>query len=353
MPGVLDETPATPEADELRSAVWPSSRRAPTRHLRCRHCGQRNRVLVPAAVVGLERHRCGRCSQGLFLEQDAALTGLLPEAYQHPSDRRVVHALRSIPGLTLAMRRLLRSVGDRSMQLMFMADAVRCSERQFPELLRLVERACSRLDLAVRPSVYLSESPQMNAMTTGVDRPLLIVRSALLDQMNDAELLAVVGHELGHLHADHPLFGSLAQMLVSGSSVASASARALGWPIQRLLLAWLRTAELTADRAALLVSRDLRPCLGMMLTFGGGNRPGTARRTRMGLGPFVEQCRTLARLQLRNPFYGFLGGSLALDRTHPHLAARVIHLIQWVEHGNYLDILAGNYLRRPCARPVA
>jgi Zn-dependent protease with chaperone function len=347
----LDKTEDAREDDELRSAVWPSFRPEPSRQLRCRHCGQHNRVCVPAAVVGLARHRCGRCEQGLFLDREAALSGILPEAYQHPSDRRFVHALRSIPGLSVAMRRLLRSVGDRSMQIMFMADAIRCSEQQFPELLRLVERACFRLDLAQRPRVYLSESPQMNAMTTGVGRPLLIVRSALLDQMNDAELLAVIGHELGHLHADHPLFGSLAQTLVSGSSLVSASVRALGWPVQRLLLGWLRTAELTADRAALLVSRDLRACLGMMLTFAGGNRPGTSRRTRMALGPFVEQCRTLARLQLRNPFDGFLGRSLVLDRTHPHLAARAVHLIQWVEHGSYLDILAGNYPRESCERP--
>lgn len=331
---------------ELRRAIWPTTRPEPTRGLRCRHCGQRNRVAVPLAVFDPGRHRCGRCQKALFVADHEPLSQIAARAYQHPSDRQVVYAMRSIPGLPAAMRRLLRTVGDRSMQLVFMADTVRCTERQFPELLALVDRGRARLDLGLRPSVYLSESPQMNAMTTGVEHPSLVVRSSLLDQMDDDELLAVIGHELGHLHAEHPLFGSVAQALVSGSSVASTTVRALGWPVQRLLLGWLRTAELTADRAALLVSRNLAACLTTMLTFAGGNRPGTTRRTRMELAPFIEQCRKFVRLQMRYTIDGLLGGTLTLGRTHPHVATRVVHLVQWVEHGNYLDILAGDYQRR-------
>jgi hypothetical protein len=50
---------------------------------------------------------------------------------------------------------------------------------------------------------------------------------------------------------------------------------------------------------------------------------------------------------------GIIGGYLTADRTHPHVATRVNHLIQWVEHGSYLSILAGEYAqgrRRPPPR---
>jgi hypothetical protein len=55
---------------------------------------------------------------------------------------------------------------------------------------------------------------------------------------------------------------------------------------------------------------------------------------------------------------GIIGGYLTADRTHPHVAARVNHLIQWVEHGRYLSILAGQYGSRrrrapPPLLPVA
>jgi Zn-dependent protease with chaperone function len=199
------------------------------------------------------------------------------------------------------------------------------------------------------PAVYLGESPYMNAMTTGVREPVIVVQSGLLDQMDDDRLLAVVGHELGHLHADHPLYHGVASALVFGGSAASPVVRLLGLPIQRMLLRWLRHAELTADRAALLASRDLAACIGIMLTFAGGNRPGTSRRTRMRLAPFIRQCRKLARAEAGMSVDGMIGGYLSAGRTHPHVAARVHHLIQWVEHGSYLGILAGQYPRR--ARP--
>jgi Zn-dependent protease with chaperone function len=241
---------------------------------------------------------------------------------------------------------MYESVGDRAAQLAFMSTSIRCSEEQFPELLAIVDRARRRLDVREMPDVYLGESPHMNAMTTGVSKAAIVVHSALLDQMGDDEVLAVIGHELGHLHSDHPLYHSVASALVAGGLAVSSGVRLLSLPIQRLLLRWLRHAELTADRAALLTSRSLRACIGVMLTFAGGNRPGTTRRTRIRLGPFIRQCRELAMAQVGLTTDSVIGGYLESDRTHPHVAARVNHLIQWVEHGNYLPILAGQYGQR-------
>jgi Zn-dependent protease with chaperone function len=175
---------------------------------------------------------------------------------------------------------------------------------------------------------------------------VIVVRSALLDQMNNRELIAVLGHELGHLHAEHPLYQSVAHTLLQGGASASHAVRLLSLPIRRALLRWTRCAELTADRAGLLASRDLHACISVMLIFAGGNRPGTSTRTQIRLAPFIRQCRELARMRARDSVDNVLGTFLTLDRTHPHLAWRVMHLIQWIEHGNYLNILSGDYIRR-------
>lgn len=342
----VDEVKRREEAGELERAIWPDIAAAPRRVLRCRHCGKRNRLNVGSAIMGLDRHRCGACKGPLFLGPHEPLVGLSSQAYQHGLDRRSLAALRSIPGVPALMRKMLEKVGDRSAQLLFMSEAIRCNSEQFPELVDLTQRARKRLDMLLEPAVFLGESPHMNAMTTGVKNPVIVVRSALLDQMNDEELVAILGHELGHLHADHPLYQSVAMTLFRTGASTSQLVRFLGMPLHRALLSWTRSAELTADRAALLASTDLRACISMMLTFAGGNRPGTNRRTRIRLGPFVRQCRELAMLQTHDSVDGVLGGYMALDRTHPHTAWRVIRLIQWVEYGNCLDILSGNYARR-------
>jgi hypothetical protein len=66
----------------------------------------------------------------------------------------------------------------------------------------------------------------------------------------------------------------------------------------------------------------------------------------MRLAPFIDQCRELAKMQAENSIDDALGTVLTMDRTHPYMAWRVMHLIQWVENGGYLNILSGTYPRR-------
>jgi Zn-dependent protease with chaperone function len=343
---LMTQTDRTDADDELQEAIWPKDRPTPTRILRCRHCRRRNRIPVPIAVMTPERVACGGCGGALLVARDQPLELLSSTAYQHSLDRRSLDALRSVPGLPRFVEWALGSVGDRSAHILFLSDAILCGDNQFPELVALMNRARRRIDLPYEPTLFLGESPHMNAMTTGTKMPVIVVRSALLDQMNNEELVAILGHELGHLHADHPLHQSVARMLLQGGAASSSLVRLLGMPLRRALLKWIRSAELTADRAALLASGRLTACIGVMLNFAGGNRPGISDRTRMRFGPFIEQCRFLARIQTPYSFDGILGEYLAMDRTHPHVAWRVMNLIQWIEHGNYLNILGGEYVRR-------
>ena len=66
---------------------------------------------------------------------------------------------------------------------------------------------------------------------------------------------AVLAHELGHLKCEHGVWLTVAQVLAGGTlSILPVMARA----VEDSLLRWLRAAELTCDRAALLVAQDPR-----------------------------------------------------------------------------------------------
>jgi hypothetical protein len=339
------------DAQLFKEALWPPETAAPTRTVRCRHCRTRNRVEVPTAAITPEHHRCGACHKALFLGPDEPLTGIAPLAYEHSLDRRSLSALKAVPALPQLIRALLVHVGDRTARIQCMSDSILCSEEQFPELLHLLDKVRQRLDIEMRPALFLGESPHMNAMTTGVAEPIIVVRSGLLNQMEKGELAAILGHELGHLHSGHPLYHTAAMLLLQGSSALSPFVRILASPLHRLLLGWSRCAELTADRAALLASRSLGDCLNAMLILAGGRRPGTSEGADIRLAPFIAQCRELALMHHVDSFDAAVGRYLMVDRTHPHIAWRVLHLIRWVEHGNYLNILSGDYLRRETSDP--
>ncbi len=333
------------DLDALRQALWPEELPVPERHVACRHCGKTNRVRVSEAVLKPEKHRCGSCGKALFLTGDMPLTGIASSAYEHPLDKQSLAVLKAVPGFPALVKWVVSNLGDRTQRIHHMSSAIHCHAGQFPELTALLEQACRRLDIERSPDLFLSDAPSPNAMTTGVDKVMVIVWSAMLDQLDDDELVGIFGHELGHIHADHVLYKTMARMLVAGSAALSGSIRLLGLPIRKALLAWDRCSELTADRAALLVTGRIDVVISMFLKLSGGNRPGVRRRTTLSLAAFIEQARELARTEKSNWVDGFLATLLTMERTHPYVVWRLMHLIDWVERGNYLDILAGKYPR--------
>jgi len=238
---------------------------------------------------------------------------------------------------------MVATLSERLYRVMSLSSSVRCDDDQFPELAKMLDEACRRLDIPYRPELFLTESPVMNAMTLGVEEPIITVHSALLDQMSDAEVTAVLGHEMGHLHSDHVLYKAMAQLLLAGGGTLSGAVKLLTYPVRLALQKWSRCAELTADRAGLLSVRDLGVVLQMEMKFAGGTRPGTTSRTALRLDSFVRQARELTELEASSWWDSVLATLVTIHATHPFVAWRVMHLLEWVESGNYLDILAGNY----------
>ncbi len=336
------------EREDLHSAIWPEGTDPPTRKLTCRHCDQPNRVQVPRAVLFPEKHDCGECGEPLFLKQDEPLTDLDSTAYEHSLDRKSLEALRSLPGFPQVAKWVGANIAERQFRVHQLSSGVRCGEDQFPELLRLCDTARERLGVGnhINPTLFLGESPMMNAMTLGFEETYVVVKSALLDQLTDDEVVAVLGHEIGHLHSGHPLYKSLVWMMLGGAMAFSGILRLLTAPIQKALLKWSRCAELTCDRAGLLATRDLGASMGVLLTMAGGSRPGTTRRTSIRLAPFIRQAREIQDVESESTADGIMSDLLSMNRSHPYVAWRVTELIRWVEDGRYLEILAGKYPRR-------
>lgn len=336
----------TAEAREIQAAVWPDESQIPARVLLCRHCGKRNRVLVSTAVLDAASCDCGACRKPLFVGQAEPLASISSTSYEHSLDRKSLEALKSVPGFPAAMRWLMANTGERTLHLLFRSGAIECGPDQFPELIALLERARRSLDLPYKPALFVTESPVVNAMTTGAEEPILIVHSALLDALTDEQVVSVLGHELGHLHSDHPVYQTLAQLLVQGGAMlAGPAGQLISIPLRMALAKWSRCAELTADRAGLLTTRDLGTSLRILMTLAGGHRSGITSRTRLSIGAFVKQSRALANQQKTNVMDSIFATLMTLETSHPFVTWRVMHLIDWVEHGNYLEILAGDYSR--------
>ena len=92
-----------------------------------------------------------------------------------------------------------------------MAGAREVSPEQAPQLHGIVEELAYRAGLP-KPRVAIIESPSPNAFATGRDanHALVAVTTGILQILNRNELLAVLGHELGHVKNKDILITSIA-----------------------------------------------------------------------------------------------------------------------------------------------
>ena len=200
------------------------------------------------------------------------LTEISPRAFEHPLDKSAINTLQKVPGLDWVARKFIATIGDKRMRLYFLASAVRVNENQFPRVHALFAEACRVLDIAEPPELFVMQNFVVNAAAMGVDKPFIVLTSSLLEMLSEEELQAVIAHELGHIMCGHALYTTLLIIIlkawhfllgIPGGSYAI-GAILLG------LMEWSRKAELTADRAGLLVTQDLEVSHRVDMKLAGG-----------------------------------------------------------------------------------
>jgi Zn-dependent protease with chaperone function len=262
-------------------------------------------------------------------------------AWEHPADRSALVALRKLSGFDDVLKKLAGLVSERAIRLMFLATAVKTSERQFPELYDMVRDAAYVLDLEQVPDLYVTQDPTVNAYTIGIDTPIIVITSGLVELLDEEELRSVIGHEVGHAMSGHAVYRTMLMILTN-------IATRIAWvPLGNLaimalvtaLKEWFRKAELSSDRAGLLAGQDPQASMRALMKLAGGHN-----LAEMNVDAFLEQAEEYERAgDLRD---GVLKLLQLLPQTHPFAVVRVAQLKKWAESDEYRSILAGAYPRR-------
>ena len=137
---------------------------------------------------------------------------------------------------------------------------------------RLLRDAANILDVKALPEIYVSQNPFLNAGAIGAENPFITLNSSILPILTDEELLAVIGHELGHIASGHGLYKTLLWMLLNFAAgiVQFPAGQAALLALITALREWDRKSELSADRAGLLTVQDINPSLTLLMKLAGG-----------------------------------------------------------------------------------
>src|SRR6478609_10021080 len=150
------------------------------------------------------------------------LPGISSRAWEHPADKGALVALRKLRGFDTVLKALSGLIRERAVRLSLLGSAVKVDERQFDRVHRLLTDVGATLDATELPELYVSANPFLNASTIGMNKPTIVVNSALVDLLDEEELRFVIGHELGHALSGHALYQSLLWRLVSMAALFNA-----------------------------------------------------------------------------------------------------------------------------------
>jgi Zn-dependent protease with chaperone function len=225
-------------------------------------------------------------------------------AYAYRGEAKMRRALNTARPVTMAIEATTR-MWKKAARNELLGTSIKVSDQQYANAYQALRKACTALRLETPPLYAAPTSSKISAQVLGTnDDAYIIVNASLLDRLSEAELVAVLGSELGHIQNNHVTHATALFYLTHDAMMF------VRWIVQPALIplqAWSRRAEITCDRAALLCTRDLDATLSAIVkTSLGSDREINIEEylkqlpeTQRGVGKYAELFRSIPYMPKR------------------------------------------------------
>jgi Zn-dependent protease with chaperone function len=268
------------------------------------------------------------------------LTGLRPQVYEHPLDKRALDTLEGAPGIETLVRKCNEYGVERLLRIRYTGSNLRVNADNFSEIHEMVRCACEVLHLPNLPDVYIQADGSLNAFTAGVEKPLLVLNSGCIDSLSDDELFFVIAHELGHIKSGHVLYYQIAEFLPVIGEIIGAATFGIGglfsMGLEVALLNWQRMSEFTADRAGLLACQDAEPAIRAMMKIAGLPQKFFGS---INTEDFIAQAREFSGFDI-NHLDRIAKAISIMGESHPWTVMRAHEFLKWIDSGDYERTMA-------------
>jgi hypothetical protein len=142
-----------------------------------------------------------------------AFEGLHSAMFAHPVDVDIRNQLSNLPLLERFARSMYRNI-EQAMVVDNLGSSILVGPTQMAPLHTALMKACKVLDMDP-PDLFVKQNPTPNAYTLAYlgRKPFIVLHTGLLDIMDEEEVLAVIGHELGHLKCEHGVWITLLTLI--------------------------------------------------------------------------------------------------------------------------------------------
>ena len=259
------------------------------------------------------------------------MTGQLPSAICARRDRALRERLLADSSVTRAIKRIdeLTSGYGYYQRRRLLTGAIRLTRNMYPELAETLAECKNILGVDQPVEMYVRADAHMGASCARTPSGMFAIAltSRLLEAFNQSELRFVLGHELGHAR-----FGHFDIPMPITATIRDAAGRLVSRPLALEMFVWCRAAEITADRAGLLCSRDPQAAAQSFFKLASGLSDG---RVTADLDAYASQIEALvatpeARSRPRDD-----DDTLDCFSTHPYGAVRVRALVAFSRSAAY------------------
>ena len=244
--------------------------------------------------------------------------------YAYEMDYHLRQKMKNIPGM-FALGKALSSTIVPRMRQELLRSSVLVSQSQYPEIYQMGVHCARTLGIGM-PSIFIKANSEINAYALAVEDadPLVVLHSALVERLNKSELLAVIGHECGHIHNYHGIYASLAEIFIyNGVSFIPGARQLLAlltYPIELALRTWSRAAEVTADRAGIICAGEAESTFNSEVKLASGGMFGSDYQM-PDVKSFIVQYEKFRNTPMR--FTELIG-------THPAGARRILAAMEFI-----------------------
>lgn len=148
--------------------------------------------------------------------------------------------------------------------------AVKVAPELFGWLFNILQDVKKSLKIDSPIDLYIVNSPEYNAYSYNSvfpdETPIIVINSGLIEHFTPEELHFVIGHEIGHLIADHPTLNDVVDFLFNDEKPQPDI-------LKRRLLLISQLSELEADRFGYIAMPDICACASTLFKLQSGVDP--------------------------------------------------------------------------------
>jgi hypothetical protein len=276
------------------------------------------------------------------------LTGISPQTYEHPFDRKALASLQNLPGISPLLKKVNEYGIERLLRLQSLGSEIRVTSRNFPQLYQSLLEACQILDVITIPELYLFRGTgHIKTYIIGVEKPIIGINLDAMEWLNYDELLFIFGYEIARIKSQHLIYHQMSIVMPALKPLLSSTTLGIGGlvasGVELALYNWVMMAKFTADRAGLLVCQDIDVATTVLMKLAG--LPEEYLTTNV-IEDFLIQSREFASnsLDSLDKFTKILSYS---ESNLSWSVMRTGELLKWVDSGEYNHLIQDENINKP------